>query len=139
MTLRLVGWRAVTAIVCLFAMGCSSLREIPRSEYATAPEKGRVEVVTNAGPRYEFERGRVSADTLYGTRRLDVEGRFEQFETVPVPLDDVRRMSVRRLDWYRTGLIAGVGAAVILAIVLTQVGDSDSGSSNGECGPRPCP
>lgn len=122
------------------ACGCSVAREIPRDQYAARPERRTVRVETRDGTRYEFERVRVAGDSLYGTRREEVEGPFEEYRTVGLSLDDVVGMSVRQADWYRTGIIAGVAAAVVLAAVLSQVGDGNGGSpGDGDCGPRPCP
>ena len=128
------------AMLCLFSCGCSLAREIPRDQYATRSERERVKVETRAGQRYEFDRIHVVADSLYGDRHLDVEGSFDQIETVGLPLSDVAKLSVRQVDWYRTGLIAGVGAAAVLAAVLSQVhSGSNGGSDTGPCGGRPCP
>jgi hypothetical protein len=132
--------RRWSALLCLMACGCSVAREIPRDQYAARPERRTVRVETRDSTRYEFERVRVAGDSLYGIQREDVEGPFEQYRTVGLPLDEVARMSMRQLDWYRTGIIAGVAAAVVLAAVLSQVGDESGGSGgNGDCGPRPCP
>ena len=135
---RRIGSRWAAA-ACLLACGCSAAREIPRGEYASVPERRNVKVETRAGARYEFEQVRVAADTLHGKNRLDTEGPFEEFETVSLPLDHVMRLSVRGVDWYRTGLIVGIGAAVVLAAVLSQQGSGGGDVTPGPCGPRPCP
>lgn len=121
------------------ACGCSAFRELPPLEYAARPERENVRVETRTGTSYQFDRIAVSTDSLQGYRRLDTEGPFEEFEQVPLAFDEVRRMSVRRVDWYRTGLLLGVGAAAALAAVLTQRGGADGESGSGSCGPRPCP
>jgi hypothetical protein len=113
-------------------------REIPRQEYAVRPEREHVVVKTRSGTRYEFDRVRVQADSLYGEEQLDVEGRFDQYRTVPLALDDVAALSVRKADWTRMGIVAGVAGAVVLAAVLTQK-KSGGDTGQGPCGDRPCP
>jgi len=130
---RVAGW------LCLAACGCSAMRELPRDQYAVQADRGAVRVVTRTGQKLELERVRVSADSLTGLKRRDVEGRFEEFETVKLGLDDVAGMSVRRVDWYRTGLIGGVAVAVALAAVLSQSGGGGGGGNGGGGGPRPLP
>jgi hypothetical protein len=132
--------RRLAAIVCLLACGCSVNREIPRGEYAAAPERKHVVVKTKAGETYEFDQVQVRADSLFGTRQLDVEGSFDEYRTTAVALDDVSTLSVRKLDWLRMGLVAGVAAAVVLATVLTQQkNDEPVDDSGGPCGSRGCP
>jgi hypothetical protein len=132
--------RSAAAALCLLACGCSVAREIPRDQYAGRPERRHVRVETRAGTRYEFDQVRVAGDSLFGVNREDVEGPFEQYRTVGLPLDEVARMSVRQVDWYRSGLIAGVAGAVVLAAILTQTGGGNGGGPPpGPCGPRPCP
>jgi hypothetical protein len=128
------------ALVCLLACGCAVNREIPRSEYAAKPEREHVMVKTRSGAQYQFDRVQVRADSLYGQRQLDVEGSFDEYQTTALALDDVSALSVRKLDWFKIGLVAGVAAAVVLATVLTQP-NNDSGDSGGggPCGNRECP
>lgn len=130
--------RRLTALACLSACGCSVIRELPRDQYASVPERRDVRVETRSGGRHDFERVRANADSLIGWERREVEGSFDEFEAVRLPLDQVVRMSVRSVDWYRTGLIGGLGLAAALAVVLTRPPRSGDGS-NGQCGPRPCP
>jgi hypothetical protein len=131
--------RSLAAALCLLATGCTALREIPPSQYAAKPERQDIRVETGAGHTYQFERARISGDSLQGYQRLDVEGRFEQYETVPLGLDQIRRMSTRRVDWHRTGIVLGIGAAVTLAAILTRQKSESGPPSDGPCGPRPCP
>lgn len=133
-------WRGAMAIVCLGATSCSVMREVPRDQYATRTERRDVRVDTRAGAKHEFERIQVSADSLTGFERSDTEGSFEEYRPVRLALEDVARMSVRSVDWYRTGLIGGVALAAVLAVAITQVsGGSDAEPGEGPCGPRPCP
>jgi len=133
--------RGAAAALCLAACGCSVMKEVPRDEYAAQPERKDVRVETRSGERHEFERMVVRGDSLTGYERQDSEGAFEEFETFALALEDVGKMSIRSVDWYRTGLVGGVAAAVALAVVLTQAhkGSSGDGGSQGPCGDRPCP
>jgi hypothetical protein len=137
-------WRAsrrACALACLLACGCSVNREIPRSEYAAKPERQHVSVKTRSGAEYQFDSMRVRADSLYGTRQIEVEGSFDEYRTTGLALDEVSKLSVRKLDWFRIGLVAGVATAVVLAAVLSQSKDdnSDTDDGGGPCGPRGCP
>ncbi|OGF15305.1 MAG: hypothetical protein A2W00_06905 [Candidatus Eisenbacteria bacterium RBG_16_71_46] len=132
--------RALGIAACcswLAATGCTSLREIPRGEYAALPERRDVRLETKTGLVYEFDYARFDGDTLTGFRRQDLEGVPDFYASQPFPLDDVSRLSARRLDWYRTGMIGGGVAAVVVAAALrsaTKNGSSDDTSGGG--GPR---
>ena len=128
------------ALACLLACGCSVARQIPRGEYAVRPQRENVKVETRSGARYQFDRVRVRADSLYGEERLEIEGAFDEYRTTALALDEVVALSVRQVDWYRVGLVAGVAAAVVLAAVLSQQKNASTDSGGGgPCGPRGCP
>jgi len=127
----------VAAWAC--AAGCSTLREIPRSQYAVQPERKNVQVETVDGERLEFDNAQFTADSLIGTRHRDDEGPIEEVDTRVLALEHVRKLQARQVDWYRTGLIGGVIVAGIVAAVLSQTGGDSGTSDNGPCGPRPCP
>src|SRR5262249_9307198 len=128
------------AVLCLSPCGCSVMKELPRDQYAAVPERHGVRVVTRSGEKHEFERTTVSGDSLTGYERNDTEGSFEEFTALRLALEDVGKMSVRNVDWYRTGIVGGLALGVILAIVLTQVHKGSSGDVIiGPCGTRPCP
>jgi len=60
-----------------------------------------------------------------------------EFATLRVPLDDVKELSTRQLDWKRTGLIGGGVVAVLAVIGLRRVltnntPESSSGGPGGE-------
>lgn len=134
--------RLGAAALCLAASGCTALREVPRSQYATQPERRNVRVMTRDSLQYEFERVRFAADTLTGYHRRDVEGPVEEYSTVTLALEDVSNLSTRRVDWYRTGLVGGLGLAAILAAALSRAGNGDGGGPPADpnpCAPRPCP
>src|SRR5262245_37280113 len=132
--------RRLAAVLCLLACGCSVAKEIPPGEYAAQPERHNVKVVTRSGEKYEFDRARIAADSLYGYQSVENETSFEEYRVVNIALDQVTRLSVRGVDWYRTGLIAGVAAAAVLAAVLSQQANGSGGHSGGvPCDAPPCP
>lgn len=124
--------RVLPALVCLAAMGCTTFREIPRSEYAVKDERRNVAIETLAGTHYEFDYVRVGRDTLTGYRRRDSEGAIEEYETLPLPLETIAKLSSRRVDWYRTGLVGGAGLGAIIAANLAR-------KHGGGTAPNPCP
>jgi hypothetical protein len=115
----------------LLAAGCTTLREIPRSQYASQPERRHVRLVTREGLVYEFDYIQVSGDSLIGYRRRDVEGPAEEFALVGLPLEEVQRLSARSVDWYRTGLIGGGVIAAFVAKGLTESSDKPEGGGGG--------
>ena len=112
--------RAIAACVCLAATGCSSMREIPRGEYAASAERKRVEVLTREGLYYKFDFARFGTDTLTGYRQRDVPGDFEEYSTFAIPLEGVERLSERRTSWLRTGLAGGAVLGGIVGIALAR-------------------
>src|SRR5436190_10245264 len=97
LAVALAGWMAVG--------GCTSLREIPRNQYGSEPERKDVRLDTMEGLHYELDYVRIDGDTLTGYRRRDVEGLVDDFAMLRIALDDVKSLSARRVDWTRTGLI----------------------------------
>ena len=134
---RLDGPRWALFGLAWLGAGCTSLKEVPRTEYAAVPERRHVRVETREGLRYEFDYVNVQADSLYGYRRRDAEGAIDQFSTFKLPLDEVARLSQRSLDWFRTGLIGGGVVAAIVAKGLSNSNNSnntppdDSGGGGG--------
>jgi hypothetical protein len=112
------GWQVVMLLAWVAGSGCTALREIPRSDYVALPPHRPIRVLTRTGLSYELDAAKVEADTLVGYRRRDVEGPIDEFDTLRLPLDDVAMISARRIDWYRTGLVAGVSMAGIVAVAL---------------------
>lgn len=125
-------------LACLLVSGCTSLREIPRTEYAALPERKHVRVVTNEDLVYEFDYVTVSGDTLTGFRRQETPGIVDDYASMSVPLEGVQRLSARGVDWFRTGL---VGGGVIAAFVVKGLADnpppSDGSTSGGGRPPTP--
>lgn len=123
--------RVLLSLSWLALGGCTTLREVPRSSFAAADERKHVEVDTNEGLHYVFDYARFSGDTLTGYRQRDTEGEFDEYATLAIPLESITRLSARRIDWYRTGL---VGGATLSAIVLTAL-SRHKGSSSAPPGP----
>ena len=115
----------------LAGAGCTSLREIPRGAYGVLAERKDVRLETREGLKYEFDFIRIEGDTLVGLRRRDVEGPIDEFGTVRLALDDVRRLEARRVDWRRTGIVAAGSAAVIVAAGVVKNQRDKGGSSSG--------
>ena len=117
--------------------GCTALRELPRGEYAAQVERKNVRIETAEGLRYEFDYARFGEDTLTGFKRREIEAsRFEEFDAVALPLERVSKLSVRRIDWMRTGVIGGAALGVVLVQAL-RGGDEETAPPVDPC-PR-CP
>lgn len=130
---------AVTLLaVTLASTGCSTLREVPRSEYGARAERKAVRVWTTEGLEYEFDYATVAQDTLTGYRHRDVEGLLDQVAVLHFALADIQRMSARGIDWKRTSLVGGGLVASVLAAGLTKAARNDDagGSSSGGGGGR---
>ena len=123
---------AAMGLAWLLGSGCTTLREIPRADYTAQPERRHVRLWTDEGLVYEFDYVRVSGDTIVGYRQRDVEGSIDEFATLSVPLHEVARLSARKVDWSRTGLIGvGLVAAVVTAGLSSGSGESSSGGGGG--------
>lgn len=133
------GLRLLAAGVWWVSASCTALREVPRAQYAAREERRRVAVDTHEGQHYEFDYARFDSDTLFGYRRRDTEGAFEEFESIPIPLEGVAKLSARRVDWYRTGLIGGGVLAAVVGVALAKHVGSGGGSSKPPCPEEPCP
>ena len=121
------GSRRLAALGCLLAWGCSTMRELPRDQYAAKPERSNVRIETEAGAKHEFERIQVTADSLTGLSPRPSEGNFNGYDATSMRLADVRKMSARMIDWYRTGLILGVGVAAAIGLEWRQGGTGTEG------------
>ena len=124
---------AVAALtVWCAASGCTTLQEIPRAEYTAGRERRAVRVMTRDSLQYEFDYTVVSNDTLTGFRREEVGGAVPEYASVAFPLDNIEKLAARRVDWYRTTLVGGVG---ILAVAGAGLAKNSSGrTSNGSSG-----
>jgi hypothetical protein len=135
--------RVLSGAVLVFwlcASGCTTLREIPRSDYPRLPERHGVRVQTRDGLVYEFDYASFGPDSLTGYRqRSDLEGPVDQMVTFKMALDDIEHLTTRRLDWYRTGI---VGGSVLAGVLVAGLGvaaakpPEQGGSSGGGGGGR---
>ena len=127
---------AVAALtVWCAASGCTTLQEIPRGQYAAAAERKAVRVMTRDSLQYEFDYAVVSNDTLTGFRRQDVGGAVPEYASLALPLDDIERLSSRRVDWYRTTLVGGVGILAVAGAGLAKnAADRGPGDGSGSGG-----
>ena len=134
------GLRGLAALWWLGVSGCTTLREIPPDAYARADERKHVAVDTQDGEHHEFDFVRVGSDTLTGFQRRDVPGDFEEYDTRAIPLVAITKLSARRIDWYRTGLIGGAAiAAVVLAALARHKDDTTLPPEPEPCPVEPCP
>jgi hypothetical protein len=125
---------AVLAAWIVSGGGCTSLRELPRTDYAARPERKGVRVETREGLVYEFDSATFDPDSLTGYRlRTEVEGPVDEVAVVRIALDDITRMRTRRLDWYRTGLVGGSVLAGVVAVGLAQANRGSDAPPGGPC------
>lgn len=104
----------------LAASSCTSLREIPRADYNSVPERKAVRVETREGLVYDFDYAAFTGDSLTGYRhRSDVEGPVDQEATFRIALEDIDHLTTRKFDWYRTGLVGGTVLAGVLVAGLS--------------------
>jgi len=143
--------RVVSAWISLVALclgsGCSSLVQVPRSEFAAVGDRKNIRIRTQSGEEYAFDRATVSADSLSGVgyqqrlvTRADGESEIDEMAThVTLPLADVLTMEERRRKW-KSATRWGVGVAAATAFVVavgTHVGNHDNAAPGGGKGPPP--
>jgi hypothetical protein len=133
------GPRILLAALWIAGSGCTTLREIPPSDYAAKEERKHVRVETREGLQYEFDYMRVEGDSLVGFRRREVEGSFDEFATMSMAFESVAKLSSRGVDWYRTGLVGGSVLAAVLVAGLSAALAADEGDSDGGTGKPPDP
>ncbi len=131
--------RIAVVLAWTVASGCTTLREVPRAEYAAREERKDVVVDTRDGQHHTFDYARFASDTLTGYRRRDTGGAFEEFDTLAIPLESVAKLSARRLDWYRTGLVGGAGLGAVILAALARHGASGTSNGGAPCPEEPCP
>ena len=130
---------AVLAIQ-LAGAGCTTLREIPRSQYAAAADRKAVRVTTREGLVYEFDYASFEGDSMAGFRhRQDVDGPLDQVATVRFALDDIQHLEARGVDWYRTSLVGGGILAAVLAVGLTAAAKAPTDDGGNSGGPKGIP
>ena len=136
---RMRGLRLLAAASWMAATSCTAMREIPPAQYAARGERRNVVVDTREGLHYSFEYARFDSDTLFGYHRRDTEGAFEEFDTLPIALEEIAKLSVRRTDWYRTGLIGGGALAAVIGVALAKRGSTPGTPGGPPCPQEPCP
>ena len=129
------------------ATGCSSLSQVPRSEYAAQPERKSVLVRTTEGEQFAFDRVTISADTLSGVgyqqRTVYLSDGQAAIEEVAVPvrlpLDRVASLAEKRRDWGKTAKwgLGAAGAAAFVIAVGTNTSDEPAAEPGGGKGPGP--
>lgn len=126
------------AVLGLMAMsfalqGCTTLREVPRAQFGDRAERRSVRAVTRDGLVYEFDYAQFLNDTLAGTRvRTEVAGPAEQVLDYRIAFDDLQSVSVRGIDWRRTGVIGGAVVAGVAVWGLKRSPRVDaSGNTSG--------
>ena len=142
--------KAVSAWLALGALtlgGCSSLVQVPRSDFAAVPERKDVRVRTQQGEEYAFDQIKVSADSLTGigyqqrlVTRSDGETEIDEMAThVSVSLADVVNMEVKKRNW-KSAARWGLGAAAASAFVVavgSNTGNHDNAQPGGGKGTPP--
>ena len=148
--------RGLVALMLLAANGCTALRALPPSEYASQDERRDVVMETVDGERVEFQSIRVQGDTLTGWReKKDTEipppAKDQDGNLIPEPpplpeerqvmLDRVAKLSVKQVSWKRTTLLFAPVVAGLIVYALTRSGGDEPGPGDGgnEIPPPPGP
>lgn len=121
--------RVAVLATWVLGTGCTSLREVPRTDYASETQRKAVHVETRDGLKYDFDYATYDPDSLTGYHTRDeAEGPLEEVAVVHVALEDITRMRTRRLDWVRTGLVGGGIIAGVIAVGLARSNGGNSSS-----------
>jgi hypothetical protein len=125
------GLRVAACLLWFTGSGCTALKEIPRGEYASQPQRDHVRVVTNDGLLYEFDYATFGGDSVVGFKRREAESRVDEYATLGMPLAQVANLATRQVDWLRTGLVGGV---ILLGVLVGAYKASQANSDGGESG-----
>lgn len=128
--------RAILLAAALaISSGCSTYREIPRSDLSSGTSHEDVRVATLEGFEYRFDRAEVAADTLFGFYPVTVEhvgpGKQVWYEDAlrrqGIPLGQVARVELVRRDPLRTAIWgASIGAAGYFLVNLVDESSRES-------------
>ena len=133
------GLRVAACLLWLSGQGCTALREIPRGEFATEPQRDHVRIVTRDGLLYEFDYATFGADSITGFKRRQTETHVAEYDSLGMPLEQVAHLSTRQVDWMRTALVGGVGMLVVLIGAYKASQSNNGGNDSGGGGGRPPP
>jgi hypothetical protein len=125
--------------------GCSSIRDVPRSEIQTDSTFDNVRVATLDGFEYRFVRADVLPDTLVGYYSVTLERTNERkeiwFEDVlrrhKIPLNRVAKIELVRKDPVKTafyGMSMLAAGYVLVTFVEGEAGDPGSSGPGGKGG-----
>jgi hypothetical protein len=131
------------SMIALAVLGCSSFRDVPRSELSTDSSFGKTRVATVDGFEYRFVRTEVVPDTLVGYYTVTVERSNQKgeywYEDVlrrhRIPLNRVARVELVRKDPLKTAFYgAGMAAAGFFLVTLVEEkrGEASKGSGGGK-------
>ena len=130
---------AFSVAFLILLAGCSSIRDVPRSEIKTGTTFENVRAATVDGFEYRFVRADVLPDTLVGFYSVTLERSNERneiwFEDVlrrhKIPLKLVRNDPVKTAFYGMSMLAAGY---VLVTFVEEEAGDPGSSGSGGKAG-----
>ena len=114
----------------LFATGCTTMQDVPRSDLTAKSERQDVHVLTTQGLSYDFDFARITGDTLVGYRHREEHGHADLYDTLPIPFDDLSHVTARTFDWKRTGLLGATALGAALAVGLHAANNGDNGGSD---------
>jgi len=132
-------------LVGLLLAGCSSIREVPRSDLTADAEFENVRVATLDGFEYRFVRVEAVPDTLVGFYTATLERSNERkeiwFEDIlqrhKIPMSRVAKIELVRKDPLKTALYGATLLAagyVLVTFVEEQRGEAGTGGSGGKGG-----
>lgn len=131
------------AVFPVLLLGCSSIKDVPRSDLQPNTTFEDVQVATLDGFEYRFLRAEVVPDTLIGYYTVTLERSNTRkevwYEDVPrrhsIPLNRVARIELVRKDPVKTALYGvSMAAAGFLLVTLVEEerGEPSSGTGGGK-------
>lgn len=110
-----------TIVIALLLPGCTTWKTVPGPPGPRFEEEraGQARIVRRDGSRVDVREPWVEGDLIGGLVRVPLETGALRTDTVRVALNDVARVQVRRVSFWRTtGLIAGAGLAYAIGWVV---------------------